>query len=98
MNFQINGWNNFCRVFQLPDSYPDDYCFNGSISKIFKMVDWFNPIGMDTTGRVYRTQQQLFDTVGKFVLKKSYIQKGCKYLILCDFGAALVVEKSNEDT
>ena len=44
MNYQVNGFNNFCRVFQLPTKYPEGYCFGGGLPTTFVMVDWFNPV------------------------------------------------------
>ena len=44
MNYQVNGFNNFCRVFQLPAEYPKGYCFGGGLPTTFVMVDWFNPV------------------------------------------------------
>ena len=44
MKYQVNGFNNMCRVFELPSQYPKGYCFQGSIDTNFKMVDWFNPV------------------------------------------------------
>jgi len=41
---KVDGWNNFCRVFELPESYPEDFCFNGGHLTSFKIVDWFNPV------------------------------------------------------
>lgn len=44
MIYQVNGFNNFCRVFQLPAKYPEGYCFGGGLPTTFVMVDWFNPV------------------------------------------------------
>jgi hypothetical protein len=44
MKYQVNGFNNFCRVFQLPNSYPKGYCFGGGLPTVFVMVDWFYPV------------------------------------------------------
>lgn len=44
MNYKVTGFNNFCRVFSLPDSYPKGYCFGGGLPTNFTMVDWFNPV------------------------------------------------------
>ncbi len=45
MKYQVNGFNNFCRVFQLPQSYPQGYCFGGGLPTTFVMVDWFHAVG-----------------------------------------------------
>ncbi len=44
MKYKVNGFNNFCRVFQMPTSYPKGYCFGGGLPATFMMVDWFNPV------------------------------------------------------
>lgn len=44
MKYQVDGWNNFCRVFEIPESFPSDYCFGGGHKVNFQMVDWFNPV------------------------------------------------------
>lgn len=44
MKYLVTGFNNFCRVFELPKKFSKDYCFGGGIPTEFKMVDWFNPV------------------------------------------------------
>ncbi len=44
MRYQVTGFNNFVRVFEIPETLPKEYCFHGGISTSFKMVDWFNPV------------------------------------------------------
>jgi len=44
MNKKVTGFNNFCRVFELPEKFSSEYCFGGGITTTFKMVDWFNPL------------------------------------------------------
>lgn len=44
MKYTVTGYNNFCRVFELPQKFPTDYCFGGGIPVNFQMVDWFNPV------------------------------------------------------
>jgi len=44
MEYNVTGFNNFCRVFELPAEFSNGYCFGGGIPTLFKMVDWFNPI------------------------------------------------------
>jgi len=40
----VTQLNNFCRVFELPQTFSEAYCFSGGIPTVFIMVDWFNPI------------------------------------------------------
>lgn len=42
--FEVDGWNNFCRVFELPEAYPKDFCFGGGLRVNFQLVDWFYPV------------------------------------------------------
>lgn len=42
--FEVDGWNNFCRIFELPEKFSSEFCFNGGIATNFQMVDWFNPV------------------------------------------------------
>ena len=44
MNYYVDGWTNFCRVFELPDSFSSDFCMGGGIPTTFIMVDWFCPV------------------------------------------------------
>ena len=44
MKYKVDGWNNFCRIFELPETYPKEYCFGGGHPVSFQMVDWFNPV------------------------------------------------------
>lgn len=83
---------NFCRVFQLPPSFPSEFCFGGGHAVAFIMVDWFAPMGLRDVrcGKTYSvTHEELLATVVPFVKSKSYIKPEASYVILCDFGAAL---------
>ena len=42
--FQVDAWNNFCMVFELPETYPNDFCHGGGHPVNFQMVDWFYPV------------------------------------------------------
>lgn len=44
MEYVVTGFTNFCRVFELPDSYPSEHCFGEGHIVHFRMVDWFKPI------------------------------------------------------
>lgn len=102
--FIVDGWNNFCRVFELPTQYPNDFCFGGGISVNFQMVDWFYPVSnlpnpavskavwLKEVGKIKTTEittEELNKKLIPFLLKKQYIKKGREYLVLCDFGAAI---------
>lgn len=106
--FEVDGWNNFCRIFELPEKYSSEYCFGGGIDTNFKMVDWFNPVGeLDrptVTKEVWKEKvgefkvveislETLKDNLSNFILRKQYVKKGRKYLFLSDFGATFIIDK-----
>ena len=39
MKYLVDGWNNFCRVFEIPESYPEGYLFRDGKSVSFLMID-----------------------------------------------------------
>lgn len=89
MKYQVDGRNNFCRVFQLPEEYPEGFCFDGGQLIPFQMVDWFNPVSGIETETKEVSHDELQESLIPFLEKKQYIKPGRKYLILCDFGAAI---------
>ncbi len=104
MIYSVDGWNNFCRVFEIPETYPEEYLFGGGKPVEFLMVDWFNPvpgIGQPAVSKeVWRKEvgeievkeislDWFQESLVPWLLTKSYIKPGRDYLILCDFGAAL---------
>ena len=106
MKYEVDGWNNFCRVFELPESYPSDYCFGGGHPVNFQMVDWFEPV--PDIGRAAVTKEVWRERAGEITTKevdlaeldeylspwlkdKPYMKKGRQYLVICDFGATLII-------
>ena len=104
MKYTVDGWNNFCRVFEIPNSFPNKYCFGGGHPVNFQMVDWFNPVeGLGTPGvskKVWRekvgeiktvktTEDELRKDIIEFLMKKRYVKPRREYLVLCDFGAVI---------
>lgn len=109
MKYTVDGWNNFCRVFELPERFSSNFCFGGGIPTNFSMVDWFNPIpdvGQPTVSKeVWRervgeipvkkiTHEELFSFLVPWLRQKAYIKPHRKYLIICDFGACFMFENS----
>lgn len=101
MEYKVDGWNNFCRVFELPSKFSSDFCFGGGIPTNFQMVDWFNPvpdIGQPAvTKEVWRKKvgeidtrtvegDELAATLTSWLKMKLYTKPSCRYLVLCDFG------------
>lgn len=104
MEYCVDGWNNFCRVFEIPKRYPAGFCFSG-IDVNFIMVDWFNPvpeidrpavskeIWEEKVGPIeykYITDYELQKKLIPFLIGKMYIKQDRKYLVICDFGASFV--------
>lgn len=105
MKYQVDGWNNFCRVFELPVSYPSDYCFGGGHAVNFQMIDWFNPvegIGQPAVskevwrkevGEIEVKEIDLDELVAQLVpwfREKKYVKKHRSYLVICDFGCVFI--------
>lgn len=104
MQYEVDGWNNFCRVFELPENFPGNYCFGEGHPVNFQMVDWFNPISgigqpavskkvwQEKVGEIETkmiTIDELYVSIVPFLLEKTYIKPKREYLVLCDFGAAI---------
>lgn len=87
MKYTVDGQNNFCRVFELPDQYSSEFCFGGGIPHVFTMVDWFNPVPIQTKEITY---EELYNFLVPFLKIKIWYNINKKYLILCDFGASIV--------
>ena len=101
--YKVDGWNNFCRVFEAPDNYSKDYCFSGGTN--FQMVDWFRPVegicqpavtkeiwieNVDSIETVTIDHDELGSKLIEFISKKMYIKPGRTYLILCNFEASFM--------
>jgi len=108
MKYKVDGWNNFCRVFELPKNFSSDYCFNGGHATNFQMVDWFNPvmgIGQPAVSKevwkkevgeiefVEIDETEFKEKALPWIKEKNYIKPGREYLILCDFGMAITFKK-----
>ncbi len=108
MKFQVDMWNNFCRVFELPENYPQDFCFDGGLPVNFQMVDWFDPV--QGVGRAVVTKEVWEETIGAieveevngdelaailipFLQRKQYVKPKRVYIILCEFGAVFLFSK-----
>lgn len=104
MKYEVDGWNNFCRVFELPEKYPNDYCFGGGHPVNFQMVDWFQPVAgignpavskevwRENVGKIEIKKvslDELQESLVPWLMEKQYVKPGRDYLVLCDFGATL---------
>ena len=101
MKYKVDGWNNFCRVFELPDKFQSGYCFGGGIPTNFQMVDWFCPViglGQYTVSKekyaelgyeIEEVEIDYFDeatAIVEFLSQKNYVKKDKTYLVLTNFG------------
>lgn len=83
---------NFCRVFELPDSYPEGFCFGGGRPVLMLMVDWFNPWPDNPE---LETWEDVVKLLRPFLQKKTYVKPGKRYILITDFGASLVFAKED---
>ena len=108
MEYKVDNWNNFCRVFEVPLTFPKDYCFDGGHQVTFKMVDWFIPV--PNIGQAGVSKKEWLEKVGEietiiitgnelqrllvpWLREKPYVRPAYTYLVLCDFGATICFEK-----
>lgn len=102
MKYNVDGWNNFCRVFELPARFSSEFCFGGGIPTNFQMIDWLNPvpdIGQPAVSKeVWRKKvgeikvkeidhDELRGFLVPWLKMKQYIKQGETYIVICDFGA-----------
>jgi hypothetical protein len=81
---------NFCRVFELPQTYPGGFCFNGGKPVTMLMVDWFNPWPDDPK---MQTWEDVVKILLPFLLAKTYLKLGARYILVTDFDKSLVFWK-----
>lgn len=85
---------NFCRVFELPDRYPEGYCFSGGKPVTMLMVDWFNPWPDNPK---LKTWEDVTKLLLPFLRSKIYVKPNKRYILITDFGASLIFEKETEN-
>ena len=106
MKFIVDPWNNFCRIFELPETYPKGYCFGGGHPTNFQLIDWFYPtevsqaavskevweekVGPVKDQEVEVDMYELSEKLIPFLEKKEYAKKGRQYLVICDFGGTFL--------
>ena len=110
ITYKVDGWNNFCRVFEFPEGLSSEFCHGGGIPTTFKMVDWFNPIpGLQQSAvskEVWKkevgeieTEDVTLESVSEkllpFLQEKQYVKEGFKYIVICDFGLSFIFTKDN---
>jgi len=88
----IDSDNNFCRVFELPLTYPAGFCFGGGKPIQMQMVDWFNPIHPNDINKDIiwdKYKEKLRD----WLINKRYIKANHTYVLITNFNEALVFNK-----
>lgn len=83
--------NNFGRVFELPEHYPEGFCFHGGKPVLMRMVDWFNPWPDESVvENPPETWQEVVDTLKPFLMQKIYVKPWRRYILITDFGESLI--------
>lgn len=92
----ITQENNFCRIFEIPEEFPEGFLFSGGKNISFKMVDWFYPIPMDAIHNdSVKPWPEYVTILRDFLSGKQYLREGCSYLLLTDFGESFVFQKGD---
>lgn len=78
---------NFCRVFELPTTYPEGFLFGGGKPVTMNMVDWFQPWPRDGKDA---TWAEVKERLVAFVKQKDYVKPGRRYVILTEFGESVM--------
>jgi len=89
---EITERNNFCRVFEMPDQFPKDYCFAGGHPTEFILVDWFKPIPADHIwNNTLQSWEVYEEMIRDFWKKKAFFDSSKKYLVITNFGKAFLI-------
>lgn len=84
------NFHNFCRVYEMPASHAfEDFLFSGPNPVTFNMIDWFNPLPEPAKASDWDDWK---DTLRTFVQEKKYCRPGRIYLLVTEFGEALVIK------
>lgn len=92
---KITQFNNFCRVYQLPLKRSCEFCHNGGIPVLFRMVDWFNPVPFSVDFKNKESQEiwnENLERLVSFIKEKNYIKPNNKYIIITDFDESFIIE------
>lgn len=99
MKIHLN--QNFIRIFQLPQEYPRDFCFNGGHPVVMHLIDWFYPLPQEDfwscKEKEYSEEQlkTIREQITKFIRQKTYCLKGYKYLALTNYNDSFIIEKDS---
>ena len=81
---------NFCRVFELPVTFPKDFCFKGGIPVTMDMVDWFNPWPNENFKLLNTTWPEVAERLRPWLNEKCYVKPGRTYVLITDFGEVML--------
>jgi len=94
----VSNDTNFCRIFELPDKYPEGFLFSGAKPVTFLLMDWFYPIpSEDIRGKKVKPWAYYAERLKTFIQGKLYARPGKTYLLITNFGKSLIIEKGAED-
>ena len=99
--FKVTQLNNFCRVFRLPLTYPEGFCFGGGYSVSIQLVDWFNPVP-PKEGEYFcdypiylscEENEELRKRLINFIKEKIYVKEysNYKHFVITDYGDCFLV-------
>jgi len=95
MKFKITRATNFCRVFRLPQKFPEGYCFDGGHPAIFQLVDWFNPFDTMEGNKEFDPCDPEYlkhvEDLKKFIKGKCWFNPEFTYMILTDYGDVFLI-------
>lgn len=91
----ISDSDNFCRVFELPETYPSGFCFGGGHPVQMQMVDWFYPIPPKHFGYSFKTWDEVVKELKPQMKHKVYAKKGRQYILITNFGESMMFEGEN---
>ena len=85
---------NFCYIFELPEKYPEGFCFGGGRPVNFQMVDWFQPWPSKMIEDIHGIRPKDWDEVVQEIIPwlqmKNYVKPGRQYLMITLFDESLL--------
>lgn len=109
MKYIVNPWNNFCRIFELPEKYPSEFCFSGGHRVNFQLIDFFYPTEVAQAGVSKETwiekvgpladqdvevdHDELKSRLLPGLKEKLYVKPSREYLFMSDFGMTFTFRK-----
>jgi hypothetical protein len=101
--FKIKELTNFLRVFRLPKTYPEGFCFGGGYPVTMQLVDWFNPFPTNEIygNKIKRIEGEEYENhiemLKDFIKGKNYFDNKSTYLAIADYGDSFVIKQEAAD-